>query len=321
MDSITAQLLTAAGGIWTSYQLWKLATFVYLHFVRRGTLSRYNRSQNSDGGASWALITGASDGIGKGFAEELCHRGFDVVLHGRNEAKLNAVKDTLMRQWPRRDVRIMVIDAGSEAGDTSKVQTAVHQLRDINLTVLVNNVGGAGGIKPTWVSLDKRTSTEITLFMDLNMRFPTEITRQLLPQLTRAKSALIINVGSAAGNFPTPYLSVYSGSKAYNNAWSRSLRAEMIAEGHDVEVLCLLVGMVSTGSLPKATNLFCPSSRRLAQSSLDVVGCGRNEIWAYWPHALQFGLIGLLPEWLMMRTVTGIARKGKAHEEREAKQS
>ena len=313
-----ASTFAGIGGLWAAYQLYKLASFINLHLVRRSHLDRYS-SAGSGSAAAWALVTGASDGIGKGFAEELCHRGFNVILHGRNEAKLNAVREGLLKQWPKREVRILLVDAGNEAGDTAKIDAAVAELKDLNLKILVNNVGGSGGLKPGWSTLHNRSADDIRLFIDLNARFPTEITRALLPQLIERSPALILNVGSLAGELPAPYLSVYSGSKAYNKAWSRSLGLELKAEGHDVEVIDLLVGMVSSGSEPRDSTFFVPSSRRMAAAGLDKVGCGQYVVWGYWPHELQFRSFVALPTWIGERIFLGIAKDEMAKEEREMK--
>ena len=306
----------ALGGVWTSYQLYKLSSFTYEHFVRPSSLNRYKTSSSP----SWALITGASDGIGKGFAEELCERGFNVVLHGRNEKKLNAVKDGLKEQWPDREVRIMVLDAGNETGDYAKMDSAVQQLQDINLKVLINNVGGGGGVRPVWIPLQDSTEDWPRMILDLNARFPTEITKRLLPQFIKNSPALIMNIGSVGGEVPSPYITIYAGAKSYNKAWSRSLALELRAEGQDVEVLHQLVGMVSSGSEPRDTSLLCPSSRRMAQGSLDKVGCGKAVVFGYWPHELQCKMFADLPAWIGEKIILSIALSEKQREGRQLKE-
>lgn len=307
----------ALGGIWACYQLYKLASFAYLYLIHRSSLDRYRIPDLS--GPAWALVTGASDGIGRGFAEELCHRGFNVILHGRNEKKLNVVRDALLYQWPEREIRILVIDAMHEASDAAKIDAAATQLKDVNLKILINNVGGGAGM-PSFVPLENRTAGQVTNFINLNAQFPSQITRALLPLLIKQKPALILNIGSGSSEIPGPYLSVYSGSKAYNKVWSRSLAAEMKAEGHNIEVICILIGMVSTAGLPKETSLWIPTSRQMAKSSLNVVGCGRYEVWPYWPHALQLKVITSLPKQVMEIVLIGTIKK-EAAREAESKES
>ena len=262
-------------------------------------------------------MTGASDGIGKGFAEELCQRGFNIVLHGRNEKKLERVRAEFSQQWPQRGTRILVLDAVESAGDLPRIKAAVDSLKNLNLRILVNNVGGAASVKPLVLPFQQSPEEATSIQLDLNVRFQTELTRLLLPQLIANQPASILNVGSASADLPCCYLSVASGVKAYQKAWSRSLSLEMKAEGADVEVLYFQLGMVSSGSSPRPTSLLVPSSRRVAAACLDKVGCGRDIVYGYWPHEVQFALVGLLPTFIAGRVMMNIA-KGEMEKEQEA---
>ncbi|KAK5077636.1 hypothetical protein LTR70_009205 [Exophiala xenobiotica] len=314
--SLTAKVFVAIGGLWSLRQTFSVLGFARLYFLRSSSLKRYITASHGDT-TTWALVTGASDGIGKGFAEELCSRGVDVVLHGRNERKLQGVKEDLLSRWPARHIRLLVLDAGTAASDASQLEEAAASLQDLNLRILVNNVGGA--VTPLWAPLIDRSSSDVGQFIDINARFPTEITRVLLPQLTRCQPSLIINIGSGASDFACPYIEVMTGAKAYNQAWSKSLRLEMQAEKQDIEVLHFQVGMVQSNAAQRATSLLVPSSRQLARRGLDMVGCGREVVWPYWPHAVQFGFIGSLPEWLRNRVFLGISLKEKALEDAQLK--
>jgi 17beta-estradiol 17-dehydrogenase / very-long-chain 3-oxoacyl-CoA reductase len=91
-------LIAVLGGFTALRLLYSLISFIYISF-RPSSLSRYNHSN------AYALITGSSDGIGFGFAHELLlSRGFNVILHGRNEKKLAGIKSDLIKQYPSRDV-------------------------------------------------------------------------------------------------------------------------------------------------------------------------------------------------------------------------
>ena len=313
-NKLALSTLAGIGSLWAAYQLWKASQFTNVHFLRRSSLPRYKSGPNDP---SWALVTGASDGIGKGFAEELCQRGFNVVLHGRNEKKLNRVREELLQQCPDRQVRVLVIDAVDEAGNLTRLQQAAEDLNGLNLKILVNNVGGAASVKPLISPLQHSPENAGRIQLDLNVRFQTELTRLLLPQLIINQPSCILNVGSASADLPCCYLSVASGVKAYQKAWSRSLSLEMKAEGNDVEVLYFQLGMVSSGSSPRPTSLLIPSSRKIASACLDKVGCGRDVVYGYWPHELQFGLVNLLPKFVAERVMVGIA-KGEMEKEQAA---
>jgi 17beta-estradiol 17-dehydrogenase / very-long-chain 3-oxoacyl-CoA reductase len=316
MRDILGKFFSLTGGALTVYALYKLLDFTNLHFVRPSSLPRYFHAPGGRNARPWALVTGASDGIGKGFAEELCFRGFNVILHGRNEEKLNKVKEELSAQWPDRMVRIIVIDAHHVSNDIA-IEGLAMALKEVYITVLINNIGGAGPVHPAWKELHKRTGKEVDAFIDVNLRFSTHITRALLPILLRNTPSLVLNVGSFAGDIPTAYATVYSGAKAYNMAWSRSLKAEMVAQGKDVEVLGILVGATQSGREKRETSFFVPSSRRLACTALDKVGSGKAIVTAYPPHALQKAFVDLLPPWVVERMMIPIAKEEKGKEDKQ----
>lgn len=78
----------------------------------------------------------------------------------------------------------------------------------------------------------------------MNARWPTQLTKALLPLLTDNSPSLIMNVGSMAGLWGLPYLSVYCASKAFNMLFSDALKQEIAAEGKrkDIEVIGIIVG-------------------------------------------------------------------------------
>ena len=319
-NRVVTSAFAALGGIWTSYQLYKLASFTHLHFLHRSSLDRYKETSAGSSESTWALVTGASDGIGKGFAEELCHRGFNVVLHARNEKKLNDVRDALLKQWPEREVRLLVIEAGANPFEVEKIEAAAEELKDLNLRVLINNVGGAGGAKPLFLPLSECDADRSQLFLDINARFTTEITRVLLPLLYKNSPAVILNTGSFIGEIAAPYLATYSGAKAYTKSWARSLDLEMRAERRDVEVVHIQVGQVSTAYDPRPESFLIPSSRRMASCSLDKIGCGQSIVFGYWPHILLHDLMVNVPTWIGHRVVAHMARGLKEKELEEMKE-
>ncbi|EME38545.1 hypothetical protein DOTSEDRAFT_29576 [Dothistroma septosporum NZE10] len=299
------------GVIWSGVQLYSIGAFTHIHVLHRSRLTRY---KNSRGPASWALITGASDGIGRGFAEELLERGFNVVLHGRNRQKLENVRRALLTQWPNREVQIMVCDAGKAAQNPTMLHDAVQRLQKLNIRVLVNNVGGAA--RPLWVRLQDYSEANARSFLDVDCRFMTDLTRLMLPKLIASQPALIINIGSFVSDLPAPYISVLGGAKAYGKAWSRSLALEMKLEGNAIEVMYVQVGMVSTPNDPRPISLLVPSAREMASTTLDKVGCGRSEVYGYWPHELHACLLidmpGLVREPLLMRIVKQLKQQEEA---------
>lgn len=244
------------------------------------------------------------------------------MLHGRNEAKLKGVQGSLEQQFPHRKFQRLILDAETDSHDSIKIETEVGKISHLNIRVLINNVAG-GGVheKPIFKPLVERKQENINGWIDISARFPTQFTRVVLPTLMSKQSALIMNIGSGASEFGVPYISTYSGCKAYNKAWSECLAAELMAEKQNIEVLFIVVGEVATERSKRTAGISQPTPRQMARSSLHVVGSGARVISAYWMHAVQSTIIATLPQWMVDSIAISIAGKMKAEEEAEALKS
>ena len=231
------------------------------------------------------------------------------------------MKSKLEKSYPDRRFRTVRIDAGEETTDSAAFKRVADELKDLNLRILINNVGGGGGMA-SFVPLPNRPSDEIQRIMDINARFPIEITKALLPQLQKNQPSLIMNIGSSSSEFGIPYLGIYAGCKSANKAWSTSLAAEMKAEGLDIEVLFILVSAVSTEYVTRASSLFVPNAKQMATYALDKVGCQKRLVFGYWPHEVQARFFMALPTFVQERAVIDIGKKERASDEaRQRKES
>ncbi len=277
-----------------------------LLYNRPSKLHRYLHTK--DGKPAWALVTGSSDGIGKAYAKELAARGFNIVLHGRNAAKLERLQRELGTAHPQRQFRSLVIDATQcvHAPDTFK--DIVHRLSDIHLTLLVNNAGGTPVQDGTDIfkPLDVYTNKEIADTINLNATFPSMLINALVPLLAQSAPALILNMGSMA-DLGMPMVASYGASKAYLRALTESVGREMAMAGRDVQVLHLRVG-ATTGvvGIWKPPSLFEPHASTFVKAALARVGCGRTVVVPYWGHALQAAMTSMMPRWAMDLMVTGV---------------
>jgi len=316
--TITVSLATL-GGLWATCQLYQLASFTHLNLLHQTTIGRYAARSRDGRPTTWALVTGGSDGIGKGFAEELCQRGFNVILHGRNEKKLDGVKAELERQWPKSEIKIIVFDASSGFKEGSeKLEAVVGEIKALNITVLINNLGG--GPFPSYMPLGEHSAARMREFIDVNATFTTDITRLMIPVLAKRSSALVMTVGSFVGAIGAPYVSIYSAVKAYGETLTRALHIEMKAEKLPIEVIHLQVGMVQTGrEAARKVSFLIPSSRQLAASALAKVGCGLSVVTPYWPHAVQFNGMMSLPGWLMERMLLNMVSEERKTEQEALK--
>ena len=207
------------------YAALRLLRFIYL-YTRPSSIKRYLY-----GDSPWALVTGASDGIGFGIAQELAAYGFNVILHGRDAEKLERTKIKL--QVEHRDVQFQTAVLNASTATPQQIDDLVASVNSLNLTILVNNLGGGARVQP----LEKNTAEQVDYTINVNARFPAQLTRALLCKLTRPDGpTLIVNIGSL-GATGVPYATVYGGSKAFNMAMSSSLATEVKVEGKNIEVL------------------------------------------------------------------------------------
>jgi len=280
-----SKLLSGLGVATASYLVFKFLRFVRL-YTRASSLKRYLY-----GDTPWALVTGASDGIGRGFAQELAQNGFNVIIHGRNPTKLEDVKRQLTADYPNARFRIAVADASSVTN--KQIEELVASFSDIDITVLINNVGA--GVKVQ--TLEESSAEEVDSAINVNARFPAQITRAMLPKLTGSPGPkLIMNIGSLA-DLGAPYVVVYDGCKAFNVSMSSCLSAELRVEGKtDIEVIAIPVGkVVETTHMKEPATFFNPTARAMARAALQRVGCGRAVVVGYFGHAVQKALIDVTP--------------------------
>lgn len=315
MDTYT-KVLSSLGAVWISFLAAKFLLFVWI-YIRPSSILRYRHNHHNSSAEPWAIVTGATDGIGKGYAYELADRGFNVVLHGRNSTKLHHVRHELQNEYPHLSFRIILADASIAGPQALKhIQEVVEGLRDLHITILINNVGsGAKSTGDTIEAFGLNTPEDIDALINTNARFPVQFTRAVLPLLlSHGGPALIMTMGSMA-DAGMPYLDVYAASKSFDLVFSRALRRELRAEGSNVEVLGIMTGEVTDVEWDRTErSLFRPASREFARAALERVGCGVDVVAPWWTHGLTWGCLDFLPAWVFDRAVVygAISSKEKA---------
>jgi short-subunit dehydrogenase len=174
-----------------------------------------------------AIVTGATSGIGRAIALELARQGASLVLTARREDRLREVADAIMALGPASPVVVVPGDVTDPLTRQSVVQAAVTRFS--GLDILVNNAGvGALG------RFDNADPGRLRQVMEVNFFAAVELTRLALRFLKRAKSAIVVNVGSVLGHRAIPGCSEYCASKFALRGFSEALRAELSRDGLDV---------------------------------------------------------------------------------------
>jgi hypothetical protein len=179
---------------------------------------------------TYALVTGASSGIGECFARALAGRGRNLVLVARSQGKLAALARELAAKCGVRSEAV-ALDLG-ETGAAARLAQLLGE-RGLTVDLLVNNAGfGAQG--EFW-RLPLQRQSEM---LRLNMQALVELTYLLLPAMIEVGRGAILNVSSTASFQPVPYTTVYSATKAFVTSFSMGLAEELRPYGIRVVTLC-----------------------------------------------------------------------------------
>ncbi|XP_063305816.1 very-long-chain 3-oxoacyl-CoA reductase-B-like [Pelobates fuscus] len=236
----------------------------------------------------WAVITGATDGIGKAYAQELARKGFDVVLISRTLEKLKKVAEGIEQESGRRT---KIIQADFTRGP-ELYQSIEDGLKDLDIGILVNNVGMVYSEGAARFLDVPDVNKAITDTINCNALSVIQMTRIVLPRMVKRKIGLIINLSSEAGTRPYPMITVYSATKVFMDYFSRGLNVEYKPFG--ITVQCVMPLLVSTNMTHNLkTNRFVKTPEIFAQEALNTVGyvnqtsgCISHSIQSYLLHHL-----------------------------------
>lgn len=178
-----------------------------------------------------ALITGASAGIGREFAEQLAERAKLLVLVARRHEHLHLLRTDLTNRNSRLNIHLRSVDLANRS-ELDALLSWLDQSK-IDIDLLINNAG-LGDYGPFATSDSERNQQ----MMAVNMVALTHLIRALLPKMIAQKRGAILNVSSSAGFLPIAGFGVYAASKAYVNSLSEALRAELRGTGVGVTALC-----------------------------------------------------------------------------------
>ncbi len=182
----------------------------------------------------YALITGASMGLGRSFALELATRGYNLILVSLPNEALSEVAQAC---------RNMGVECKIYELDLTNRESRMAFVEEVNssyeISILVNNVGIGGSREFTSTKLEY-----IETMLSLNIVVMTTLVHQLLPNLLRQKRGYILNISSMISLVPVGYKTTYPSSKAFIRHFSKGLRAEL--RDTNVSVTTVVLGPMPT---------------------------------------------------------------------------
>lgn len=178
----------------------------------------------------YALITGASGGIGLELARVFASKGHNLILVARSTEKLETLKEELEKQYSIH-AEVMTKDL-SRPGAPKELYIEVRD-KNLEISILVNNAGF--GIYGHFSKTDLAKELEM---LQLNILSLTELTKLFLGPMLQKKSGKILNLASTAAFQPGPIMACYYASKAYVLSFSEALDNELKGTGVSVSTLC-----------------------------------------------------------------------------------
>lgn len=253
----------------------------------------------------YALITGASKGIGLAIAEELARRKFDVLLVARSESLLQRETERLAAAYGVK-AHFLAVDL-AEADSAQHVCDWCGQ-HGYAVNTLVNNAGyGLSG------PFESHPLTRHVDMLSVNNGTLVQLCHLFLPQLRQQSNAHILNISSSAAYQAVPGLSLYAASKAFVLQFSRGLRQEL--KRTSVSVTCVCPGATDTGFIAraqigekgrKAAERVNMTPAEVARQSVDAMLTGKAEVVTGVVNKVGKLMAWLLPKGLVERAAGSV---------------
>ena len=289
--------------------------FIFVYFIRP--------SKNLKFYGSWALVTGATDGIGKAYCVELAkkgtllpypnnvdhtyhfhhpsspnfiHTGLNLIIVSRTQSRLDDLAQELSSKY---NIQVRTFAADLTKIDVPTLDRLSSITQGLDVGILINNAGMSYNY-PEFLD-----QTEPSLNIDLitiNTIAPTLLAAHVLQGMKERGRGVIVNIGSANGLLPSvPLLSVYAGSKAYVNQFTRSLDRESRGAGVRVHDQCPMFVATKMSKIRRA-RLDAPTPGVWAKAAVRQIGY-EAVLTPYWYHGLMNAVIGLAPTWVVEKYV------------------
>ena len=256
---------------------------------------------------SYALITGASKGIGKNIAECLAKKNYSLLLVARSEQLLKETAESLKNKYPI-DVQILSLDLATPQAATQVFEWIKG--KNIPVSILVNNAGY--GLWGNFQDLSWESQQEM---LQLNVGTLLHLTHLMIPILKKEPEAFILNTGSIAGFQAVPTLSLYAASKALVNVFSRGLAYEL--RDTSISVTLLAPGGVKTEFVERSGMMHMKETadkmsmtpEQVAKIGVQAMFNRKKEVIPGWGNQVSTLLVRILPKTLIENLAGSIYKK------------
>ena len=257
--------------------------------------------------SKYALVTGASSGIGWQISKELAKRGYTIVAVSNQSNALEQLKQTLEAA---HGIEVIPFEINLALSDAAKQVFAFCENHAIQIEVLVNNAGMLIFGDAVKVEYDKAAT-----LLQLHMTTPALLCRLFGEQMRERKNGYILNVSSISAVMPYPTISFYGPSKSFIRDFTRALHSEL--KPHNVKVTCLLPGATSTAlfndfdvNRKLAMKLgVMKTPEYVAEKAVNALFKGKAERIPGWMNKLTMVFIPLVPHFIINAIYRSYSRK------------
>jgi len=234
----------------------------------------------------WVVITGATDGVGLEYAREFAKRKHSLILLGRNEAKLEKVKNELKQLIHERNILTICCDFEKATIEDYKDIADKIDSSKREIGILINN---AGVMYRSPNKLLDQSKKDDWAQVSVNCTATVLVTRACLSGMVKRRKGLIINLSSTAAYRPLPLMGVYSASKKFVEYFSSTLQTEYAKDNIDVQLLTpnyISTKMTKWSNVLQGSNFIFPDAKSFVDNAVATIGRSK-ETAGYWSHDLQ----------------------------------
>ncbi len=249
----------------------------------------------------WALVTGASAGIGRQLAKQLAAGGANLVLTARRTERLAQLAGELAG---RHKIRVEIFPADLARPQTPDEIFHFTERQRLPIEVLINNAGfGAYG---DFYKLERRRALDM---LQVNMTAVAHLTHLFLPAMVERRSGYVMIVSSTAAFQPVPYISTYAATKGFDLLFAEGIAEELRRHGVRVGALCpgsTVSEFHQVAGQPTRTIRRQEMAAKVARVGLEALAAGEPLVISGFRNWLGVELQRLVPRRLVTRVAAGL---------------
>jgi 17beta-estradiol 17-dehydrogenase / very-long-chain 3-oxoacyl-CoA reductase len=273
--------LSTIGAIAAVYLVARFVQFASLQFASPNLKKKYAKA------GTWAVVTGASEGIGQALALDFAKRGFNVCVIARSKDKLASVVEEI----EKHKVQGRAISFDFSTASSHDYKKLFSELDGIELAVLVNNVGVNYDHANYFDEVDIEEDLRL---LKVNCEAQLQMTKYAARRLRPKNCGAIVAISSFTATVPTPLLATYSATKCFNYGFSNSLAFEL--QGSGIDVLTVTPGLVASRMTVnhEAGPVMKVVASAMARQTLNALGT-KKVTSGHRNHAMLEGIVACLP--------------------------